>query len=208
MDRQGQLKKRILDKASQFFFEMGYSRVTTAEIAGELGISKKTLYNFFPSKMLLLHSVIRRELKSIARQMESVQSDRDTDFLEKITKIWSIASRQIVKMSRVFRKDVYRSAPEIWEEINDFRRRFFLKRLGSLISDGVKEGIVRGDIDFRLIILLHQLVMENIINPEQLIRLSINPLEMFESMIKILYGGILTESVRKRFVQLENDSEG
>ena len=129
MQRPGGLKKRILDRAAHFFFELGYSRVTTAEIAAELGISKKTLYKLFPSKMLLLRSVIRR---------------------------------------------------------------------------GVKEGIVRADVDERLIILLHQLVMENIINPEQLQRLSVNPLEMFEAMIRMLYGGILAEKARDKFFRCEN----
>ncbi len=204
MQRPGGLKKRILDRAAHFFFELGYSRVTTAEIAAELGISKKTLYKLFPSKMLLLRSVIRRELRGVASQMEIILGDKDSDFYIKIERIFGLASHQIVKMSRVFRKDVYRSAPEIWVEIDDFRRRFFLKRLGTLISEGVKEGIVRADVDERLIILLHQLVMENIINPEQLQRLSVNPLEMFEAMIRMLYGGILAEKAREKFFRCEN----
>ena len=181
MQRRQQLKKRILDRASHFFFEIGYSSVTTADIASEVGISKKTLYKLFSSKLMLLRSVIRREIRLVAAKLEAILNDQDADFYMKIKGIFGLASHQIVKMSRVFRRDVFRSAPEIWEEIDKFRRRFFLKRLGSLISEGVKEGIVRGDIDERLIILLHQLVMENVVNPEQLFRLSINPLDIKES---------------------------
>ena len=208
MQSQAQLKRRILDRASHSFFEMGYSRVTTAGIAAELGISKKTLYRLFPSKMLLLRSIIRREIRSVRIRMDRILGDGDADFLEKIRGVMALASHQIVKMSRVFREDVYRSAPEIWEEIADFRRRFFLKRMGSLIAEGVDEGIVRADMDRRLIILLHRLVMENIINPEQLMRLSITPLEMFEAMIGILYGGILTESARERFSRAGSSTAG
>ena len=200
MKRVGNLRKRILDVAARFFFELGYTRVTTAEIADELGISKKTLYKIYPRKMLILRSVIRREIRNVASQIEILLGDEESDFYMKIERIFSLASHQIGKMNRVFRKDVYRSAPEIWAEIDEFRHRFFLKRLGSLISEGVKGGIIRADVDERLIILLHQVVMENITNPEQLQRLSVDPVELFEAMIKMLYGGILAEKAREKFL--------
>jgi AcrR family transcriptional regulator len=197
------LKTRIIEKATHLFFEMGYSTVTTAELADELGISKKTLYKLFPSKMMLLRSVIRKEIGFATARLESVLNKRDVDLLTRIKTLFDLAARQISKMSRVFRVDVLRSAPEIWEEINAFRRRFLLKRLALLISEGTSEGLVRRDVDERLIVLVHQVVMEEILNPDQLLRLSTSPLETFEELIKILYGGILTEEGRKKLFTTE-----
>ena len=52
------IKRRILDTARRYFFTQGYSKATMDELAAELQMSKKTLYQFFDSKQLLLESVI------------------------------------------------------------------------------------------------------------------------------------------------------
>lgn len=51
------IRKRILETAKEFFLEFGYKKVTMDEIADSLGMSKKTLYQYFPSKYELLSAV-------------------------------------------------------------------------------------------------------------------------------------------------------
>ncbi len=45
-----EIKDRILSRAEEMFLKFGYSKVTMDEIAANIGMSKKTLYKFFPSK--------------------------------------------------------------------------------------------------------------------------------------------------------------
>ena len=47
-------RQRILRVAMTFFLAHGFSRVTMDEIARELGMSKKTLYQHFESKESLM----------------------------------------------------------------------------------------------------------------------------------------------------------
>jgi hypothetical protein len=43
-------------------------------------------------------------------------------------------------------------------------------------------------------------------NPEQFIKMTVPPVEFFGAMVKILFGGILTESARQQFFGQEDAS--
>ena len=49
---------RILEVARNQFFSLGFAKVTMDEIAEELGMSKRTLYQHFPGKKALLRKVL------------------------------------------------------------------------------------------------------------------------------------------------------
>ncbi len=45
-----EVQNRILEVAGSQFFSLGFTKVTMDEIAHELGLSKRTLYQYFPGK--------------------------------------------------------------------------------------------------------------------------------------------------------------
>jgi len=56
-----QAKEKIMDSASQLFFQLGYS-TTMEEIATKIGVTKGTLYLYFKSKDDLLNEVCSRNM--------------------------------------------------------------------------------------------------------------------------------------------------
>ncbi|MEK6787785.1 MAG: TetR/AcrR family transcriptional regulator [Pseudomonadota bacterium] len=50
--------KRVMDSASQQFLEQGFDRASMEAVAQSSGVSKMTLYNYFPSKSLLLEACV------------------------------------------------------------------------------------------------------------------------------------------------------
>src|SRR6202000_2790704 len=65
------VKERILSKAADLFMRYGIRSITMDEIASQLGISKKTIYQFFTDKDDLVSAVIEREIS--ANEMECVE---------------------------------------------------------------------------------------------------------------------------------------
>ncbi|HMI63571.1 MAG TPA: TetR/AcrR family transcriptional regulator [Puia sp.] len=59
-----EVKERILSKAADLFMRYGIRSITMDEIASQLGISKKTIYQFFTDKDDLVSAVIEREIKT------------------------------------------------------------------------------------------------------------------------------------------------
>lgn len=54
------MKDRILETADQLFYLRGIRAIGVDTIAAEIGISKRTLYNHFPSKDALIEAYLKR----------------------------------------------------------------------------------------------------------------------------------------------------
>ena len=59
--KRSQTRSKILDAAYELFRKRGFSRVNVDEIAASAGITKRTLYDHFPSKDALLEAVLEAQ---------------------------------------------------------------------------------------------------------------------------------------------------
>ena len=62
MDQELDTSQRILVESEQLFFRYGVKSITMDEIATHLGISKKTIYQFYKDKKELVLKVIENRL--------------------------------------------------------------------------------------------------------------------------------------------------
>ena len=65
-------RQRIVDAARGHFFSHGFRSVTMDDLAVELGISKKTLYAYFPGKFDLLEAVLADKLTGVEATLKEV----------------------------------------------------------------------------------------------------------------------------------------
>src|ERR1700693_4785204 len=59
------MKERILETADRLFYLQGLRAVGVDTIAAEIGISKRTLYNHFPSKDALIAAYLERRFRQV-----------------------------------------------------------------------------------------------------------------------------------------------
>ncbi|MEO7978309.1 TetR/AcrR family transcriptional regulator [Flavobacterium sp.] len=62
------MKEKIIAKASDLFLKLGFKSVTMDDIAGEMCISKKTIYKYFCNKEILIEestSLVHRQVHEI-----------------------------------------------------------------------------------------------------------------------------------------------
>jgi len=62
-DDRSAMQERILETADRLFYGQGIRDVGVDTIAAEIGISKRTLYNYFPSKDELIVAYLQRRLR-------------------------------------------------------------------------------------------------------------------------------------------------
>jgi AcrR family transcriptional regulator len=90
------MQERILDTADRLFYRQGLRVIGVDTVAAEIGISKRTLYNYFPSKDDLIVAYLSRRLRPIepsdAPPAEQILDDFD-------------------RLERAMRKDGYRGCP-------------------------------------------------------------------------------------------------
>lgn len=115
-------RRQIVDRSRTLFLTRGVSALSMDEIASLQGISKKTLYKFFPNKDALLFEAIEERLTEIAARVTRISQDSDLPFLARLKGIFGVVSRQIAELGETLVKDIYYKKPEIWEQIDRFRR--------------------------------------------------------------------------------------
>jgi AcrR family transcriptional regulator len=59
------MRNRILETADRLFYRQGIRAIGVDTIAAETGISKRTLYNYFPSKDELIIAYLSRRIRPV-----------------------------------------------------------------------------------------------------------------------------------------------
>ena len=72
--------EQIINAAKSLFTKYGLKKVSMDEIASEAGVTKKTVYTYFPSKEELLKYCIKEELGNMKKIIEDVEN-KNVDFL-------------------------------------------------------------------------------------------------------------------------------
>jgi AcrR family transcriptional regulator len=185
--------------ARALFLQRGFLRVTTDDIAAELGISKATLYKIFSSKEEILRVVVRGVMNETLIRVESLIHDDSLGFVEKMVALFSFLGTQISQFGPVLVRDLQRSVPDIWEEVDDFRRGKIFKNFKVILEAGRRGGFFREDVDPELLLRMFVGLIQQFVNPVEILRSGRTPAEAFESVIKVFFQGILTDKGRLDF---------
>jgi AcrR family transcriptional regulator len=198
-DRESSTRLRILAAARDLFLQRGFVRVTSDEIAQDLGISKATLYKTFPSKEEILRSVVRGIMNDMLSHVEKLIRDEALGFVEKMVALFSFLAAGISQFGPILIRDLQKSVPDIWKEIDDFRRDKIFRNFKVILEAGREEGFFREDVDLNLLLQIFAILIQEFVNPAAVLRSGRSPAETFESIIKVFFQGILTDKGRRDF---------
>jgi AcrR family transcriptional regulator len=199
-------RRMILDRSRSLFFQRGVSSLTMDDIASLQGISKKTLYRFFPNKEALLFSAVEDRIAAIAAEVGRLERDSGIPWIDRIAGIFKVVGRQIGEISEAILRDIYYNHPEVWERLDKFRQERVFAIVTGLLAEGRKKGFIRKDIDGQLVPLLFVSAISAVLTPSQMVKLPFPPAMLFDSFIRILFGGILSDSARRDFFAQEGKS--
>jgi AcrR family transcriptional regulator len=195
-------KDRIINHAEERFLSSGFNKVTLDELSSELGISKKTMYKFFPSKDDLLRTIIRALQRRVERNVISiVESEKPT--VHKLAEFMLFIGKMAGRLSRAFQLDIKRFAPAVWKELEAFRRDKITTYFGTLIQEAKKEQIFRSDVNEQVVFMMFLNSVQSIVNPEVLSQHSFSPKEAMYTIFHVIFEGSLTEDARKEFIKHE-----
>jgi len=206
MNEEKEIKERILHKASEMFFQFGFLKETMDEIANKLGMSKKTLYKFYPGKEHILRELFHNVKCEIDDCIKELWADESMDFVVKVKKLMNFIGTHSSKLRGPLMEDIQKYHPEMWEEIQEFRKQNSLKKFTVLISEGIEKGVFRKDIDQSLIVLTYIYAIQGIVTPEVLSQIPFSSSQVFESLGKIIFEGILTEEGRIKYSSVHPDN--
>jgi len=193
------LRRRVVGAARELFLGRGFVRVTADDIAAELGISKATLYREFASKEEILRAVVRDLMTEISGEVGAIMGDDRRSLIERLVALFTFVANRLSRFGPVFIRDIQKSAPAVWAEIEDFRRNKLVSNFKTVLAAGHGQGLIRGDIDDELMMRMLLKLVEEFVNPGETVRTGRPPSETFQAVIKVFFQGILTDKGRSDF---------
>ena len=140
------MKEEIVKRALNDFMQYGFKTFTMDDLASKIGISKKTLYEHFPSKNDLVEAVLDYALDMSCKNIEAfVQGDGSVienvyRNQKKVKEIFNINSdRPIWELQKYYSKTYERMEIEFAKSDARF--------IDKLLEKGWQEGLFREDIN-------------------------------------------------------------
>jgi AcrR family transcriptional regulator len=183
--------QRILAGARRHFFAHGFRGVTMDDLAGELGMSKKTLYAHFSSKTALLQAVIEDKLSRAEADLERVTTKAANGFPAHLHALLTCMRGHTEEIQPAFVRDVQREAPELFALVQKGRRKLIQRHFGRLLKDGRRAGTIRKDIPVDFLIEILVGAVDAIVNPARLGELGLTPRTGFTQIIAVFLDGVL-----------------
>ena len=189
-------RQRIVYAARGHFFSHGFRSVTMDDLAEELGISKKTIYTYFPGKFDLLEAVLADKLRSVEGTLKEVTLAHPDDFPATLRKLLAGTQRELDEIKPPFVRDMRQKAPDVFKLVERRRAALIQRYMGKFFIDGQRLGMVRKDVPAKLIIEILLATVQSIMNPAKMEELGMMPKEGYTGILKIVLEGTLTSKGR------------
>lgn len=205
-----ELKERILEISCDRFLKEGFSNVNMDELARELGISKKTIYEHYGSKKELFVSCAEKIVSGHQKQAEELQNrmtkDGDFHFLDEILNLWDTISEHIRLFTPRFVDDLKRYAPETWNfcDKNEAQRKEFFDKVFLM---GKKQGFIRENLNKNIFYMMYHNSIFTIMKTEILAELSLNSKQALQMIFEILFKGVLTDFATEEYQKIINNKK-
>lgn len=137
----------VLDAALTLFIEKGYAAARVEDIARHAGLSKGTVYLYFPSKEALLRGLVRRAIVPIADSALQTLHDFEGDpriVIGMVMKMLAarLADPKVVAMPKLIFREVL-GFPELAQVYRSEVLDRILPAIESVILRGVERGYLR-----------------------------------------------------------------
>lgn len=145
-----EMKERIQQKARELFMRYGFRSVTMDEIAGQLGISKKTLYQFFEDKDALVEAVMQSEMTYLEvecnRQNTEAENAIDEMFkdMDSMEAVMDSLNPQIIF-------DLEKFYPKTFDKFKLHKNTFLLDIIKKNLRRGIQEELYRSEMDIDIV---------------------------------------------------------
>lgn len=138
--------ERVINGSEELFLHAGIKSVTMDDIAHHLGISKKTIYQFFNDKNELVNALISKRLQEDRDQLKALISSSG-NMMAELVSMTKGAEEIFSRINPIVVHDLQKYYPDAWLRFQRFKAEFLVSTLEDLLKKGIQQGYIRPDID-------------------------------------------------------------
>lgn len=143
-------RERIQVKANELFMRYGIRSVSMDDIAAQLGISKKTIYQFFADKDELVDAVVDDEVNGMQKDCSRVGNDA-RDAVDEIFLTMEQIVEQLRNMNPMVLYDLEKFHFRSYQKFLKHKHEFLGKIIANNIERGIAEELYRTELNIDII---------------------------------------------------------
>ena len=141
--------EKIILGSEELFLKAGIKSVTMDDIAKHLGMSKKTIYQFFKDKNELVVALVKKKLQDDEDQMCDIIK-QSGNVIEKMINMMKCSEEIFSRINPIVIHDLQKYHSDAWKQFQDFKSDVVMQTLQDLLTLGIKQGYIRPDIDVKI----------------------------------------------------------
>jgi AcrR family transcriptional regulator len=191
------LRERIIEKAMQEFSMHGIRAVKMDDLAADLGISKRTLYEIFKDKETLLLEGIK-EYYNRKREYLFDYAEENHDVMEIVLEAYRMKVEEVRSVNPAFYQDLikYPKVTRFMKESQEASRTAFL----DFMNRGVEDGYFRKDVNYQLVPHIFDALGQHVLNNSLLQQYSVE--ELYSNFFLIALRGFCTDKGQRAIDKL------
>ncbi|HEX9152096.1 MAG TPA: TetR/AcrR family transcriptional regulator [Flavobacterium sp.] len=155
------MKEKIISKASDMFLKLGFKSITMDDIAGEMCISKKTIYKYFCNKEILIEESTATIHKEVHQIIDNIIS-KNYNAIEENFEIRKMFKEMFKSSDTSPIYQLKKHYPEIYERVMSREIKECNAAFEQNIKKGIQQGLYRENINIDSYIQFYYLLVFNI----------------------------------------------
>lgn len=147
-------KSKILEHSAKLFLKYGIKTITMDDIANDLGISKRTLYDNFESKESIIGQIVNFHIENEKKAFEEILNS-SKNAIDMMIKLSYFIFHMYNKLHPSVMTDLKKSYSGIWKCIEGFHSESIREIIEINLLQGIKEHVYRPEIDPVVLSLLY-----------------------------------------------------
>lgn len=201
-----EINERIRCKADELFRTYGVKSITMDEIASQLGISKKTIYQSFTDKDQLVGEVIHGIINDNKNACMACFSTSDNAIQEVFLTMQTL-KKLFSGLNPAFVYDVERGYPALFKQFQDYKFSFIYEFLKNNIERGKMEELYRQELNVEMIARFRLETMMMPFKEEIFPRNKFSLLQLHQELIKFYLYGMATPKGYNLIAKYQLESE-
>ncbi len=186
---------RILNSGLDLLRKVGLRFFTVDYLAETIGMSKKTIYKYFPTKADLINNMFDYFMAYVRKRFQTIVNS-DADAVAKLVGIRDILVQINHRISIVKMVEIKARYPDIWHRIEAFRQER-RNDFAIILQQGQAEGYVSREKDAEKLAGVMMIIINEIFQPETLVKYNLSFIELFDIFFDMITEGFLTEQGKK-----------
>jgi TetR/AcrR family transcriptional regulator, cholesterol catabolism regulator len=184
-------KDRIVGEATTLFFAYGIRNVSMDDIAKHIGMSKRTIYQYFADKDELVYAFMQVGMQEQMKEMRET-AEKSENVIEELH-LAMVKTRELFsKVNPMMLFELRKYHPKAWDFFNQCKEGEMQEHLIKTMQKGIREGVFRANIDVEILAKMRLELVQVALDPKTFPSPQFNFVEVNLQLFEHFVYGIIT----------------